>query len=181
MPVLYYLVGPPAVGKLTIGSLLRERTGAALIDNHLINDPVFVPMGVDRTTDISVTDALRKRVHEVVLEAAQAAPAHVSHIFTNWLPDEPSNAQLVQTLANLARVRGAQFLPIWLTCDERELLRRVTSADRGARAKLRDPAVLRELLKRPGLPAPADALQLDTTDLTPAESADRIVAFADQA
>lgn len=180
MATLYYLVGPPAVGKLTIATLLRERTGAALIDNHLVNDPVFVPMGVDRNTDLAGTDKLRQRVHAVVLDATLAAPAGLSHIFTNWLPDEPGNAELVARLAALADKRAARFVPVWLRCAESELVRRVTSADRARRAKLRDPHVLRELLQRPGLPAPAGALLLDTTELAPERSVDQILAFAEQ-
>ena len=35
------LIGFAGTGKFTIGRELCERTGAKLIDNHLINNPVF--------------------------------------------------------------------------------------------------------------------------------------------
>ncbi|MEQ4204019.1 hypothetical protein [Actinopolymorpha sp. B9G3] len=52
MLTITYLVGPPASGKLTIGLELSAMTGAALIDNHLINDPIFLAYGADGRTPL---------------------------------------------------------------------------------------------------------------------------------
>ena len=135
MPHLFYLVGPPAVGKLTVARELERRTGAIVVDNHLVNDPVFVPMGVHRGEGIDATDELRRRVLSVVHEAAELAPTSFSHVFTNWLPDEPENAALVERLRDLARRRGARFVPVWLTADADELAARVVGPERTQRAK----------------------------------------------
>jgi shikimate kinase len=35
------LIGFAGTGKYTIGRVLSERTGARLIDNHLINQPIL--------------------------------------------------------------------------------------------------------------------------------------------
>ena len=45
--------------------------------HHLVNNAVFVPMGLGRDSDVTLeqTDALRDRVREVVHEATAAAPA----------------------------------------------------------------------------------------------------------
>jgi hypothetical protein len=172
---LVYLVGPPAVGKLTVAREVERRTGAVVVDNHLVNDPVFVPAGVGRGRGIEGTDALRLRVLDIVMEAAELAPPEVSHVFTHWLPDTPQNAALVERLRSLAGRRGAHFLPVWLEADREVLLRRVVGADRAARAKLRDAEVLRPLLEVPTLPPPPDAVVVDTTDLLPADVAGRIV------
>lgn len=176
MSHLFYLVGPPAVGKLTVARELERRTGAIVVDNHLINDPVFVPMGVHRGEGIDATDELRRKVLDVVHEATALAPASFSHVFTNWLPDEPENAALVERLRSLARRRAVRFVPVWLTADADELASRVVRPDRGQRAKLMDPEVLRRLLPIRELPAPADAVVLDTTRCRPDEVVDHIFA-----
>lgn len=179
MPVLYYLVGPPAVGKLTVATLLRERTGAALIDNHLVNDPVFVPLGADGTRPLPEGfGPLRERVVDVVHEAIAMAPRDVDHIMTNWLEDVPSDHAFLERVRALAAARDAQLVLAWLWATPETLLERVGSDDRRRRAKLRDADLLRAVLDRPTLPAPPDAIEIDTTDLSPTTTVDRVLEFA---
>lgn len=172
------LVGPPAVGKLSLARELERRMGAIVVDNHLVNNAVFVPMRLDRGAGVALadTDALRARVLDVVLEATLAAPAPLSHVFTIWLTDEPENAAHVERLRELAGRRGARFVPVWLTATPETLERRVDAPGRAERSKLTDPTTLRELLEVPTLPAPRDALALDLTTLTADEAAGRILA-----
>lgn len=171
-PHLLLLVGPPAVGKLSVARELERRTGALVVDNHLINNPVFVPMGLlsSEDVDITATDGLRRRVWEVVLEAAAAAPPTLSHVMTNWLSDDPENAEHVERLRALARTRGARFVPVWLTASEEALLARVDAPGRDQHGKLTDPELLAQILAVPMLPAPADAIHLDLTEQTPPEA-----------
>ncbi|GAA1488569.1 AAA family ATPase [Brachybacterium sacelli] len=178
-PTVFLLVGPPAVGKLRLARELERRIGAIVVDNHLVNNAVFVPMGLGRGgVALADTDALRARVLDVVLEATLAAPAPRSHVFTNWLPEDPENAAHVERLRTLARRRGARFVPVWLTATPEALLRRVDAPGRAERSKLTDPAILRELLEVPAMPAPADALGLDLTTLTPDGAVTRILEAA---
>ncbi|MGP9537817.1 AAA family ATPase [Brachybacterium sp. AOP43-C2-M15] len=174
---LYLLQGVPAVGKLTLARELERRTGAIVVDNHLVNNAVFVPMGMDRDVGVTLeqTDALRARVMDVVLEATLAAPAMLSHVFTIWVTDAPENAAHVERLRVLADRRGARFVPVWLSASPQALLARVDAPGRAERSKLVDPAVLRGLLERPELPAPPDALRLDLTETAPAQAVDRIL------
>lgn len=180
-PRLYLLQGPPAVGKLALARELERRTGAIVVDNHLANNAVFVPMGLGRAPEVTLeqTDALRRRVIDVVFEATLAAPARLSHVFTYWLPDAPDNDALVTRLRTLAERRGARFVPVWLTASREALLARIAAPGRAERSKLVDPETLQELLETPLMPAPPGAAILDLSETTPAEAVEGLLAVLD--
>ncbi|GHG09657.1 hypothetical protein GCM10017783_22740 [Deinococcus piscis] len=176
---LFYLIGPPGSGKRTVGLELSQLTGAALLDNHIINDPVFTAFGADGGALPPEIWTFTRRVREVVLEAVAAAPAELSHIFTNYLADLPGEAETIDQFAALARQRGAAFVPVYLTCPTEELLRRMPLPERRARLKPNDPAALQEVLDKSGvLPVPQGMLTLDTSRLSPQQAAQAIAACA---
>ncbi|AKH16214.1 MULTISPECIES: hypothetical protein [Deinococcus] len=180
MSHLYYLVGAPGSGKRTVGKELSALTGAALLDNHLTNDPVFLAAGISGNEPVSdEVWALCFAVRQAIRTATLHAPPTLAHIFTNYLTAQDQEWMNVERLRQLATARGVPFVPVWLTCPLPELEQRMGLPERAERLKLRDPAQLRELLARAGtLPPPADALVLDTSHLEPFEAARRIVAFA---
>ncbi|TWP33594.1 hypothetical protein FGL98_20805 [Leekyejoonella antrihumi] len=161
---------------------MADASGAVLIDNHLINDPVFTAIGANGRDPLpGLAFKLAGRIGEIVREAVLCAPNDLDHIFTNWLSDTERDAELYRQIRDLAQARDARFVPVWLTCQRIELTRRVALSDRQERNKLRDPATLIEALDRNAtLPPPTDALLLDTTDTSPTESARRILTFAGQ-
>ena len=81
------LIGFAGTGKYTIGRELCERTGATLVHNHLINNPIFNVVKVDATTPLppQVWD-LVKEVRATVYEAIRelSAPER-SFVFTMHL------------------------------------------------------------------------------------------------
>ncbi|NNG40665.1 hypothetical protein HJ588_15470 [Flexivirga sp. ID2601S] len=164
-----------------MGALVAKRLGAQLMDNHLINDPVFTALGANGFGDLPpAAFGYAQRVRHIVHEAVVEAPGVVRHVFTNWLVDTEADRRSAEEIRDIARVRLASFHPVWLTCDAAEIHRRIDHPERRARNKLRDPAKVADALRRPGLPAPDDALRLDTTALPPADAADRIVAWIDE-
>lgn len=175
---LYLLQGVPAVGKLSLAREIERRTGAIVVDNHLVNNAVFVPLGMGRDAEVTLedTDALRARVLDVVLEATLAAAPALSHVFTNWLPEDAANQAHVDRLRDLAARRGARFVPVWMSASAEALVARVASPGRAERSKLVDPGILRELLAEPAMPAPEDAVLLDLTTTTPPEAAEQLLA-----
>ena len=179
MSHLYYLVGPPGSGKRTVGKVLSALTGAALLDNHLSNDPVFLAAGIKG--DGTVADGIWElcfTVRKAVQAATLHAPPTLAHIFTNYLTCEEREWRNVERLRELAEQRGVSFVPVWLTCPLPELERRMSLPERAERLKLRDPVQLRELMQKAGeLPPPPDALVLDTSVLQPSEAAHQITAF----
>ena len=38
---VFYLIGPPGVGKYTVGTIIAEGTAARLVDNHYSINPIF--------------------------------------------------------------------------------------------------------------------------------------------
>ncbi|WP_221088327.1 AAA family ATPase [Deinococcus aquaedulcis] len=180
MSHLYYLVGPPGAGKRTVGLALARRTGAALLDNHLFNDPIFRAYGADGVSPLpdELFD-LAETVRQAGLAALRLAPRHLSHILTNHLSGSERGQEVVAELRTLAAERGAAFVPVWLACPQPELEARMGRPERTERLKLRDPGLLRALLERGGtLPPPPDALVLNTAELAPDEAAEQIAAFA---
>lgn len=180
MAFILQLVGPPASGKRTIGALVAERTGAALVDNHLINDPVFTALGVNGMGSLHPQALpMAGRVRRIVHEAVLAAPPETSHIFTTWLVDTPEDAAAFEVVRKLAAERGATFHAVWLSCAPAEMGRRLTLPDRAVRNKLRDPSKLDDIVSLGAAPPPADALRLDTTRTSATDTADRIVEWLD--
>jgi hypothetical protein len=178
--MIVQLVGPPACGKRTIGAIIAKRTGAALIDNHLINDPVFTALGVNGVGSLHPQAIpMAGRVRQIVHEAVLAAPPGTSHIFTNWLVDTPEDAFAGQEIRALAAARDASFFPVWLTCAPDQIRHRLTLPDRAVRNKLRDPSRVDDILAQGIAPAPDDALRLETTDLDADTAAGEILAWVD--
>ncbi|UBV44733.1 ATP-binding protein (plasmid) [Deinococcus taeanensis] len=180
MPHLFYLIGPPASGKRTIGQLLERQTGAVLLDNHLWSDPIFRACGVTGHHELPAgLSPLREQVRLAVLQAAELAPAQVSHIFTHYLTAEAREQETFGSLAALAKARGAVFTPVVLTCQREELARRINRPERQDRLKLKNPALLASLLDTRGtFTAPADVPVLDTTSLEPEAAARQVAALA---
>ncbi|YAL84617.1 AAA family ATPase [Dermacoccaceae bacterium W4C1] len=176
MARIFYLVGPPAVGKLTVARRIAARTGAVVVDNHLVGDPVFVPMDLARSgRDLTSTDSLRERVLAIVHEAAEMAPADTDHVFTNWLAEGSKGERAVADLRALAGRREAQFVPVWLQAVPETLRRRVVGADRQVSAKVSDPSLLMQILASPPLAAPADALIVQTDGLNADDVASKVL------
>ena len=178
MSTVYYLIGWPGSGKRTVGLALAALTGARLLDNHLINDPIFQAVGATGVGPLPEgTWPLVARVEAAVLEAVLLAPPELSFIFTNVLVQRPGELETFESRRRLAAARKARFVPVWLLCNEAELRRRMPLADRRARLKLRDEAGLTRMLELHGalLPPPPGALILHTDQRSPEETAQQIV------
>lgn len=177
MSHLYYLIGPPGSGKRTVGKELCRLTGAVLIDNHLINDPIFSAWGSDgNTSPPPEIWALTGQVRSAVMQAVELAPAGQAHVLTNYLANNEQEWQAYHALEALAGRRKVKFVPVWLTCPTSELEDRMAAPERRERLKLNDATRLREVLAEHGiLPPPEGAFTLDTSLLSPAQAAREIL------
>lgn len=180
MSYLYYLIGPPGSGKRTVGQALSALTGAVLLDNHAWNDPIFRAFGADGLTPLPAkASALAAQMRLLTLEAVQHAPRQLSHILTNYLANKDGELDALDAVRTLAGARGAHFTPVWLDCPLPELERRMPLPERQERLKLRDPQRLRALMHDKGtLPAPPDAIRINTAELSPTDAALLIASHA---
>jgi hypothetical protein len=182
-PTLVFIVGPPAVGKMTVGYELAARTGLKLLHNHQTIELVlpFFPFG---------TPPFRRLVHEfrrrICEEVAASGPPGL--IFTYvWAFDQVSESATLEELAAIFTGHGGRVVYVELEATQAERLRRNETEFRLAqKPSKRDVAASRRRLlendaayqlnsagRFDGRP---DYLRLENTSLPAAEAAERIIA-----
>ena len=134
---LVYLLGSPGVGKRTIAHALARRTGAVVLDNQIINFPVMAALDWDGARPLPAevwhfTSMIREAVIGTLEELA---PLDRSYVLTNSLEQDAKSRALFARVRGIAEARGATFVPVFLTCDLDEQMRRVVTEDRAATAE----------------------------------------------
>lgn len=180
--IIIYILGIPAVGKYTVAKEIGRMTGAKVVDNQLINLPVFSVVGYDGTDTFPFPqgawahiETIRSAVLTVIAEECSLGD---SFIFTNVLDaNVPEDKVLFERIAGIAQSRDADFFPIWLTCEAEMLRQRKNTPDRRARQKDSDISNIEwylqtfEILK---VDHP-NALTLDTSHYNPEQTALRVL------
>lgn len=179
---LVLIVGPPAVGKMTVGYELARRTGLKLFHNHDTIELVLRFFPYQAPPFGRLVQEFRRRIFEEV--AASELPGL---IFTYvWAFDQESDDAAVADLAAVFSARGARVVYVELEAAQAERLRRNRTEFRLAhKPSKRDVAESRARLleadsryqlnsggKFDGRP---DYLRIDNTDLAPEEVAERII------
>jgi hypothetical protein len=175
---IIYLIGIPAVGKYTVAREIGRLTGAKVVDNQLVNTPVFSVIGYDGTDAFPFPRgawAHIGKIHRAVLAVIRDyCPPEASFVFTNTLDArEPLDKVWFRRIERLARQREAGFFPVWLTCEAEVIRRRKNTPDRRARLKDIDLTNIRrwseevEVLR---VPHP-NALTVDTSRRSPRQTA----------
>ena len=179
---LVFVVGPPAVGKMTVGYALARRTGLTLFHNHHTIDLVlkFFPFGSPRYNRL--VGEFRRRILEEVAESDLPGL-----IFTYvWAFDDPSDDEAVETYTAIFRARGGRVVFVELACAQEERVRRNETEFRLAekpvkrnlehsRSTFRDADEKYQMNSRGRFDGRADYLVIDNTDLTPELVAERIM------
>jgi hypothetical protein len=177
---IVYLIGYAGTGKYTIAREIAVLTGAVIVDNHLINNPVFSVVGVDGIRPLPAgvwqkIEGIRRIVLDTIAELAQP---EANFILTNELYEEKSADRLLyEDIAALTAKREGLFVPVILRCEAEELYRRVTSLERAARFKLRNADMTRESILTYSLlhVDHPNGLELDVTNLSPIQAAQAII------
>ena len=181
-PVLLFVVGPPAVGKMSVGQAITERTGLRLFHNHIAIELALRYFDHGTPAFCRIDAAIRRLVLEEV--AASDLPGLV---FTYvWAFNLPEDQAVVEEYAKPFRERGARVLFVELEATQDERLKRTAGASRLAeKPSRRDLAASRRDLldddaryqlnsggKFDGRP---DYLRINNTLLTPGEVAERVI------
>lgn len=181
-PTLVFIIGPPAVGKMTVGVELARRTGLKLFHNHHTIDLVleFFPFGSPPFGRL-----VREFRHRIMEEVADSSLPGL--VFTYVMAfDLPSETPSVAAMAEIFTSRGGRVMYVELQATQQERLRRNETEFRLAqKASKRDVEKSRRLLlqhdaeyrlnsagefdHRP------DWLRIDNTHLSPAAVAKRII------
>jgi hypothetical protein len=181
-PAVYQLLAFPGTGKYTVAKAMcaqLEARGepAALLDNHSMLSLIWSFVPIEHRFDPGVMERTNE-IRRLVVTAARehAGPDH-SQVFTNFVPAgrEPV---ILDPHRQLAADLGKRFVPVVLTCDREEVLRRVPGPDRTARFKLDIPAVAERMMDD-GMTIPdwPELVELDITGLSPDDAAAAILAL----
>lgn len=179
---LLVIIGPPAVGKMTVGEEIARRTGLRLFHNHLAIEPVlrFFPFGSPPFGRL-VGRFRRDLIEEV---AASDLPGL---IFTYvWAFDLPEDERAVERFAEPFRRRGGRVLLVELAAGQEERLRRNEGASRlaekpskrnleASRQNLLDLDRQYQLDSGGRFDGRDDYLRVDNTHLSPARVATTVI------
>ena len=182
-PTLLFVVGPPAVGKMTVGHEIAARTGLKLFHNHHTIDLAlrFFPYGTPPFQRL--VGEFRRRIFEEV--AASELPGL---IFTYvWAFDHASDDAAVEDYASIFRTRGGRVVFVELEAEQGERLRRNETEFRLAekpfkrdleqsRRQLLELDATYQLNSRGRFDGRPDYLRFDNTALSAAEVAERTFA-----
>ncbi|KAK3904054.1 hypothetical protein C8A05DRAFT_14037 [Staphylotrichum tortipilum] len=177
MPPFIYLNGYPGVGKLTVAKeLCKLLPHSKVVDNHLLIDPVAAVF--DRTAE--EYRPLRQVLRRAVLTSIATAKSteDVTFIFTDSQSSNSLGRSSAADYQNAAATRGSLFIPIVLTCDSEENLKRASGGGRGSSdTKLTDLDTLRDIREKEDLFRFEDdnQMDLDITCLPPSEAAAKIL------
>lgn len=178
-----HLLGAPGTGKYTIAQEMLKLCDIRLVDNHLINNPLFSLVRLDGKTPLParIWDNVIKIWDAVADTMVHISPREFSFVLTNGLFEgDDEDRKHMLNMKRVADERGGIYVPVRLVIsDVEEHIRRITADSRSARMKETDPAAphkyaSREVLKT-GL---ATELTLDVTSLAPVDAARKILAHA---
>jgi len=181
-PLLLFVVGPPAVGKMSVGQAIAERTGLRLFHNHIAIELALRYFDYGSPAFRRIDGAIRRLVIEEV--AASDLPGLVFTFV--WAFNLPGEQAFIDECARPFRERGARVLFVELEATQAERLKRIAGVSRLAEKPSRRDleASRRDLLDDDGryqlnsggkFDGRPDYLRIDNTVLTPGEVAERVI------
>jgi predicted kinase len=180
--IIVYLIGPPGVGKYSVGKVLAQRMPAKLLDNHYWCNPIFEIIEPDGRTRLppAVWDRTNAVLTAVLETVATLAPPDRNYVFTHAVWDDgghPTDFVIAGQILGAAERRGARALVVRLSCAARELSGRIAAQDRAERLKTRDVSQAQRLARLEPMNLNHDwIVDLDTTDLSAEAVADFVMA-----
>jgi hypothetical protein len=181
-PPLLLFVGPPAVGKMSVGQAIAERTGLRLFHNHISIELALRYFDYGTPAFRRIDSEIRRRILEEV--AASDLPGLVFTFV--WAFNPPADQAAVDEYATPFRKRGARVLFAELEADQAERLTRNECASRlaekpskrdleASRRRLLEDDARYQLNSEGKFDDRRDYLRINNTLLMPGEVANRII------
>ena len=182
---IIYLIGPPGVGKYTVGQLIAAASGARLIHNHYWNNVIFDLLDQDGVTPLpdSIWEKTGQVRGAVMKTIAELSPPDWSFIFTHAAVGDGDeiDRQIVMDFSQVAEARNASLFTINLVCQPEELGRRVRSLERRKLMKEVDgEAAKRNAVMHAFDPGIGRRTTIDTTSMSARDAAERILTWCGQ-
>lgn len=176
-PTLVCIIGPPAVGKMTVGQALARLTGFRLFHLHQVIDLITEYFEYGSPAYLRLVPSFRAQLFE------EAAGSGLSLITTGaWRFDDPSEAETFQRYAQTYRERRGRALfvelvaPLAVRIDRNltENRRRHKKTDWSTTEHLKRDASLHQYDSGGSLPLDLPLLRIDTEHLSAEVTAERI-------
>ncbi|MEM1374660.1 MAG: AAA family ATPase [Pseudomonadota bacterium] len=180
---LVFIIGPPAVGKMTVGQELARRTGYTLFHNHVAIEVVAPFFSYGTPEGRRLVGEIRRAFFD-----AFAADTKGDYIFTFvWAFGEPGEREFIEGAADQFKAAGHEVFWVELEADFDVRLKRNTTANRlENKPTKRDidwsNQHIREVEKQyrftsvPGELAYENYLRIENTDMEALDVADEICA-----
>jgi len=199
MPIIH-LNGFPGTGKLTIARKLVEKlnrqyeqqdpsqsanhTRAKLVHNHLLIDPAGAVLERSQPGYNELRTAIRQAVFTTLIN--ESSTYETIYVFTDWQSGNAVGSGVCEEYLAMAKARGSQFIPILVSCEEQENVRRIQGVSRAISDKLTDSELLVQWRQEVD-PPPVylfrdikERMELDVSSLSPEQAADAIWEHASQ-
>lgn len=177
--MIVHLNGWPGVGKYTIGKNLSDKLGARFIHNHLLHDAAIACTGLNDEDRWPLYEKIRLAVYDVL----SRRPANEVFVMTNALCNGVDREiEAWNRVVDLAITRSARLIPVILRADTNVITQRISSDNR-SEMKLKDPAVLKHMVRTYSLQIPVvpETLEVEVSNLSAAQAAERILSLLKKA
>lgn len=170
---IIHINGFPGTGKLTVAQYLVAhvtQVDLKLIHNHLLINPADAVLHRTQPGYQALRHAIRGAIFTALIEPATY---DTTYLFTDFQTGNKQGASVCEEYVQAALERGCPLIPIVLTCDEDENIKRMTASEREKHAKLMDVELLRRFRREAPIFKSNDRnfLELDVTRLEPEEVA----------
>lgn len=174
---LIFLYGPPAVGKLTVATILAEQTGYKLLHNHLLQNPITEIFPYENPANRLLVREFRLRILE------EAVKCNIDLIATFGNAGNFAFSH-IDDVIRIIESGGGEVILVQLTADRETLLARVENEFRKKHGKRLTKEKLEHMMnENPDLFETYPKLRhlkIDTSFLQPEQAVEKIQYYVNE-